>query len=210
MTAAKVMDIISRLPRGTSSVRSICLYQGKNGNFIENVWKIPNRNVQTFGFVYHDTNGLNHGLVWKIQSFLLCEIFEKIWSSFGSTVMEKQNNLRKKAIWENPMWTITEPCLNHEFPRGELKTTILGKSSYFFMVIWHGRSCQEMCGTILWIGKPDDSTTLQSINSMHWWPSLQRRRIEIRGRIVKSFLSNCSEMLVLGTYWNTSYSLVSE
>ena len=25
------------------------------------------QNVQTFGFVYHETNGLNHGPVWKIQ-----------------------------------------------------------------------------------------------------------------------------------------------
>ena len=30
------------------------------------------------------------------------------------------------------------------------------------------------------------------------------RRIEIRGRIVKRMLSNCSEMIVLGTCWNTS------
>ena len=67
-----------------------------------------------------------------------------------------------------------------------------------------------MCGTILWVGEQDDSTTLQSINSMHWRPSFQRRRIEIRGRIVKSMLSNCSEMLILGTYWKTCYSMVSE
>ena len=72
------------------------------------------------------------------------------------------------------------------------------------------RSCQEMCGTILWVGKQDDSTTLQSINSMHWRPSFQRRRIEIRGRIVKSMFSNCFEMLVLGTCWTTRYSVVSE
>ena len=69
---------------------------------------------------------------------------------------------------------------------------------------------QEMCGTMLWVGKQDDSTTLQSINSMPWWPSLQRRRIEIRGRIVKSVLSNWSGMLKLGTYWKTRYSVVSE
>ena len=31
---------------------------------------------------------------------------------------------------------------------------------------------------------------------MLWRPSLQRRRIEVRGRIVKSMLSNCSEMLL--------------
>ena len=72
------------------------------------------------------------------------------------------------------------------------------------------RSCQEMCGKILWAGKQDDSTTPQSINSMPWRPSFQRRRIEIRRRIVKCMLSNCSEMLVLGAYWKTWYSMVSE
>ena len=41
---------------------------------LQNYWKFPNRNDQTCGFVYHDTNGLNHGPVWKTQSFLLNEI----------------------------------------------------------------------------------------------------------------------------------------
>ena len=63
------------------------------------------------------------------------------------------------------------------------------------MVLWHGWSRKEVCGTILWVGKQDDSTTLQSINSMPWRPSFQRRRNEICRRIVKSVLSNCSEML---------------
>ena len=31
--------------------------------------KFPNRNVRTFGFADHDTNGQNHGPVWKTQSF---------------------------------------------------------------------------------------------------------------------------------------------
>ena len=45
----------------------------------------------------------------------------------------------------------------------------------------------------------------------HAWMTMNlRRRIEIRGRIVKSMLSNCSEMLILGTYWKTCYSMVSE
>ena len=90
------------------------------------------------------------------------------------------------------------------------KITMLGKSAYLFVVIWYGRSCKEMCRTILWVGEQNDSTTLQSINSMHWWPSFQRRRIEIRGRIVTSMLSNCSEMPFLGTNWKTWYSMVSE
>ena len=33
---------------------------------------------------------------------------------------------------------------------------------------------------------------------------------EIRGRIVESVLSNCSEMLIIGTYWKTRCSMVSE
>ena len=40
--------------RRTSSWRSICLYPGKNGGCNPNYWKFQNRNVQTFGFVYHD------------------------------------------------------------------------------------------------------------------------------------------------------------
>ena len=87
------------------------------------------------------------------------------------------------------------------FRRSNQKITMLGKSEYLFVVLWHGRSCQEMCGTILWVGEQNDSPTLQSINSMPWRPSFQRRRIEIRGRIVKSMLSNCSEMFFLARKW---------
>ena len=94
--------------------------------------------------------------------------------------------------------------------RSNWKITMLGKSAYFFVVLWYGRSCQEMCGTILWVSEQNDSTTLQSINSLHWWPSFQWRRIEIRGRLVKSMLSDCPEMFILGTYWTTRYSMVNE
>ena len=60
--------------RWTSSRRSIGVYPSKNGRCSKMIEKLQNRNVQTFGFVYHDTNGLNHGPVWKTQSFLLSEI----------------------------------------------------------------------------------------------------------------------------------------
>ena len=107
-------------------------------------------------------------------------------------------------------WQVQNHVWIKNFHGWNWKTIMLGKSMYIFMVVQYGGSCQEMCGTILWVGKQDDSTTVQSINSMHWWPSFQRRRIEIRGRVVKSMLSNCSEMLILGTYWKTRYSMVSE
>ena len=70
---------------------------------LTNYWKFQNRNVQTFGFVYHDTNGLNHGPVWKTQSFLLSEIcmvilwqdcYEKgnLGKSYWNTVGRKVSN----------------------------------------------------------------------------------------------------------------------
>ena len=53
--------------------------------------KYQNRNVQTFGFVYHDTNGQNHGPVSKTQLFLLIEICTVIlWQDYYG-----KGNLRK-------------------------------------------------------------------------------------------------------------------
>ena len=45
---------------------------------------------------------------------------------------------------------------------------------------------------------------------MHRWPPLQGRRNEICRRHVKSIISNCSYMVILGTKWKAWYSMVSE
>ena len=87
MTAAKVMDIFSRLPG--------CAGQTEDATSAYNQVKMEdaptfffpkfskNRSVQTFGFVYHDRNGQNHGPVWKFQSFLLSEICMAIlWQDY--------------------------------------------------------------------------------------------------------------------------------
>ena len=246
---------------------------------LPNFWKIQNRNVQTIGFVYHDTNGKSHGPVWKTQSFLLSEICTVIlwqdcygkgnlrkscWSTIGRrfpignaypcTVKKgcsylcmwmTSNWLERKNI--DPMWKV----LNKEVDLGEPtsflgswklglhSTTIRNKQrdivdnyrTMFESRISAGATeklpCSEIlcisswsCDmeghakkyveTILWVGKQDDSTTLQSIYSVHRWPPLQRRRNEICRIIVTIMLSNCSKMFVLGTYWKTWYSVVSE
>ena len=87
------------------------------------------------------------------------------------------------------------------FRRSNEQITMLGKTEYLFVVLRHGRPCQEMCGTLLRVGPQDDSAAVESINPMPWRPSLQRRRNDIRWRIVESLLSNRSEMFVFGTYW---------
>ena len=85
MTAAKVMDIISRLP-GCTGQATDAVYaetQVKKSGCTQIIQKFPNRSVQTFGFVYHDINGLNHGPVWKTQSFFLNEIWMVIlWQDY--------------------------------------------------------------------------------------------------------------------------------
>ena len=124
----------------------------------------------------------------------------------------------RSGMYSETMWNMQRYCRqlqNHvriaNFSgEGNRKTSFPSKSSYFFMVLWHGWSCKEVCGTILWVGKQDDSTTPQSIYSMRRWPPLQRTRNEICWRIVTSMLPNCSEMFVLGTYWKTWYSMVRE
>ena len=60
---------------------------------LQDYWKFQNLNIQTFGFVHHDINGLNHGPVWKIQSFLLSEICMAIlWQDYYG-----KGNLRKSS-----------------------------------------------------------------------------------------------------------------
>ena len=75
MTEGKVLDIISRLPgcAGQAADAGSACTQVKIKD-APKLLKIQYRNVQTYGFVYHDTNGQNHGPVWKTQSFFLNEI----------------------------------------------------------------------------------------------------------------------------------------
>ena len=92
VTAAKIMDIISRLPGcDGQAADAVSAHTQENMEDAHKLLKIPNRSVQTFGFVYHDTNGQNHGPVWKTQSFLLSEICMVIlWQDYYG-----KSNLRK-------------------------------------------------------------------------------------------------------------------
>ena len=60
------MDIISRMPGcDGQAADAVSAYTQVKMEDAHKLLKIPNRSVQTFGFVYHDTNGQNHGPVWK-------------------------------------------------------------------------------------------------------------------------------------------------
>ena len=76
MTAAKVMDIISRLSgcAGQAADAVSAYTQVKKGRRTIMVKNSKVRMSRYLDYVYQNTNGLNHGPVWKIQSFHLNEI----------------------------------------------------------------------------------------------------------------------------------------
>ena len=68
-------------------------------------WRSQHQNVQTFGYVYQNTNGKNHGPAWKTQSFLSSEICTVILKQdyYGKGNSRKfcYNTVGKKfQIWE--------------------------------------------------------------------------------------------------------------
>ena len=86
---------IARL-RWTSSRRSISLYPSENGRCSQIVQNSKNRNVQTFGFVYHDTYGQ---IMVQYSRPSRSSWAKSVWSSFGRTIMGK-------AIWESSTRTL--------------------------------------------------------------------------------------------------------
>ena len=76
MTAGKVTDIISRLPEcAGQAADAVSAYAQVRMEDAPNFFKFPDRNVQTFGSVYHDTN-------WS-----------ESWSSLEDPVVPLERNL---------------------------------------------------------------------------------------------------------------------
>ena len=64
---------------------------------LTNYWTFQHRSVQTFGFVYHDTNGQNHGPVWKTWSISLT-LRTWIYSKWSKNARKKLETLMAPAI----------------------------------------------------------------------------------------------------------------
>ena len=92
MTAAKVMDVISRLLGcAGQAADAVSAYTQVKTEDAPKLLKIPKSERPDIGFVYHDTNCPNQGPVSTTQSFLLSEICSVIlWQDcYG------KGNLRK-------------------------------------------------------------------------------------------------------------------
>ena len=77
MTAAKVMDIISRLPgcAGQAADAVSAYTQVKMEDAQKNCSKFPNQNVRMYGYVSQNINGPSHVNTLKILLFLLNETY---------------------------------------------------------------------------------------------------------------------------------------
>ena len=123
MTATKVMDIKSRLPgcSGQAADAVSAYTQVKMEDAPTLLKKIQSQNAQIFGSVYHDTNGQNHGPVWKIQWFFLKGICTVIlWQGCHG-----KGNLRK-SNW-NMAW--------RRFPIGNAYSYTV-KNGYSYLCMW--------------------------------------------------------------------------
>ena len=112
-----------------------------------------------------------HQIGWKETKYWSDVEITKQRSWFGRTNIIPRSCI--PGMYSKTMWNKQRYCRqlqNHvwiqNFRWGNGKIPMLGKSEYLFVVLSHGKSCQEMCGTILWVGKQDDSTTIHSINFM--------------------------------------------
>ena len=80
-------------------------------------------------------------------------------------------------------------------------------SSWSYDMAAHAKKCVERYCEL---ANKTRQQLYKSIYSLHRWPPLQRGRNEICWRIVTSMLLNCCKMFILGTNWETWYSMVRE
>ena len=242
---------------------------------LTNYWKFQHRSVQTYGFVYHDTNGQNHGPAWKTQSFFLkgiCMVIlrqeyngkgnlrKSYWNMAGrkfqignvSLYIIKRIILICVCGWHKIGWKETKSWSDVEITQqrswfGE-PTSFLGHvylvctqrhcqvsrdvmdnyrtmfesrisaggveklpfpqnlriSSWSYNMAGYAKKCVERYCELA--NKQLYKVSTPCIDDHHF----KEEETKICWRIVTCMLSNCSEMLTLGTYWTTWYSMVSE
>ena len=137
----------------------------------------------------------------------------------------------KKLIWENQhlswimctwaalkdnaklakiLWTITEPCSNREFPRVEQRNYHSLKIFVFHLglMTWLVMQRNAWSDIVSWQTRRLNNSTKHLLHASMTTTSKKKKRNLLEN--CQSMLSNCSEMLFLGTNWTTRYSMVSE
>ena len=106
--------------------------------------------------------------------------------------------------------TTTEPCLNPEFLQEQLKKLPCSEnmciSSWSYDMEGHAKKCVERyCELANKTTQQLYKVSTPCIDDHHF----KKEELKSVGELSK-VCSNCCEMLILGTYWKTRYSMVSE
>ena len=139
MIAAKVMDIISRLPGcAGQAADAVSAYTQVKMEDTLKLLKIPKSECPDIWFVYHDTNSQNHGPVWKTQLFLLNGICTVIlWQDY-----DEKGNLRKSYC----------STFGRRFPIGNAYSYTV-KKGCSYLCVWMTSNRQERNKILFRCGK---------------------------------------------------------
>ena len=158
-------------------------------------------------------NGLNHGPVWKTQSFLLSEICTvTLWQDYYG-----EGNLRR-SYWS----TVENSFKLWMFICQPSKKTILIRVCGRYQTGMQDRKTQNRLGQFSWktltwsfrenlmqkqylLGPMTRKVTRRNVRK-----DIADEKNESVGGLVYSLLTNCSEMSVFGSYWETWYFAVCE
>ena len=151
MKATKIMDIIFRLPGcDGQAADAVSACSQVIGSFSQITANSKIRSVQTFGFVYNDTNSLSHGPVWKTQSFLLNTICTVIlWHDWECFFVHREKGLFLSVCgWFKIGWKKTKHWFDVETTQQKSRSCMLGMHSKTM------RNKQRYCGQLqnhVWI-----------------------------------------------------------
>ena len=149
--------------RRTSSWCSICFIPRSKWKMLQNYSKFQNRNVQVFGFVYHDTSGQDHGHTLMIQSFFLSEICTVIlWQDYygkGNSRKFYWNNVGTSSklgmFTRQPRERTILVCVCGRYKMGRNKTLTQCGKYLWKTLIWENR--HRSVTTFIWVALKENA-----------------------------------------------------
>ena len=109
MTAAKVMDMMSRLPGCSGQAADAVSAQTQNARRINVIKKSRVRMSRDMDTSTRSTNGQNHGPVWKTQPFLskgLCTVIECVWEIRYRIITKTILQEKVRIHYSTTIWSI--------------------------------------------------------------------------------------------------------
>ena len=203
ITVGKVTNVIAILPGCDGQAAVAVSAYTSQGKMHQNYWKFPNRNVQTLGFVYRNTNGPIMGHLKNPWSFLkeTCTVhplaglawerqFDEVL--FGDSMVCTRWSRRTHFIswplifgmystWMLTDWNFIDEdteLLNDVFLQQQQKITVMTDNPWKSrsVVLRHGRTGSKMRWSILWSGEQESGAISTKFQVFAWVTTNSSRR----------------------------------